>query len=402
MNKFYITFTSCDKVRLDCEKIKNYLTANKLELASSPKNADYLFISTCGLTKTHEDLSINKILQFEKFNGKVIVCGCLPSMNLKRIRKIFNGKCITTKDIDKIDELFPDFKVKFNDISSVNKIFVETNRQKIKQKLQKLNLFYLLKFLNKCSPFDKINRKINMLLPFIIDFNNNFFALRISSGCLGNCTYCNIKKAIGKLRSKPTHLILEEVRRGLLDKQYILSIISSDTGSYGLDIGSNLPRLLNAILSEDKRIVIDFLPSLHPMWICHYKSELIRLVKTKRIRSFLTPFQSGSERILKLMNRYTDLNEFKSTLNEMKNIYPSLRLRTQVIVGFPTETEKDFQDTINFIKECNFDEVDVLPYHETAVTDSAKIKPKVSADVISNRLESIRLPNNVIVHICQP
>ena len=398
--KFYITFTGCARRQLDCERIKNYLIANRLELADSPKNADYLFISTCGLTKSHKDMSINRILHFKKFNGEIIVCGCLPSMDIKRIKKVFRGEIISTKDIGRIDEIFPYFQVKFKDIPDANKAFVETNKQKIKQKLQKLDLFYLLKFLNMALPFDKIKRKINMLLPFIIDFNNNLLTLRISSGCLGNCTYCNIKKAIGKLRSKPRSVILEEVRKGLLNKQHRINIISSDTGAYGADIGSNLPQLLNAIFAENKRISIEFIQDLNSTWVCRYRSDIIKLVGTKRIKGILTAVQSGSGRILKLMNRNIHSNEFKDTLKEMKRAYPNLRLRTQVIIGFPTETEQDFQDTMSFVKECKFDEVDVFRYYETDTTDSAKIEPKVPPEIIEHRIKRINLSKSTLVHIC--
>lgn len=190
-------------------------------------------------------------------------------------------------------------------------------------------------------------------MPNGIGFNNRFFTLRISEGCLGNCSYCTIKKAIGRLKSKPESVILTELKAALLKKQYHININSSDSGSYGLDIDSNLPKLLNAILNENKKIIIEYIQDLHPFWIIRYKEEMLRLVGTKRIKSILSAVQSWNKRILKLMNRYIDLEEFNEIMNRMKEIYPHLRLRTQVIVGFPTETEEEFEDTVAFIKKAS-------------------------------------------------
>ena len=100
------------------------------------------------------------------------------------------------------------------------------------------------------------------------------------------------------------------------------------------------------------------------------------------------------------MNRDVDLDEFKDVIKKMKKAYPGLRLGTQIIVGFPTETEKDFQDTLNFVEECQFDEVDIFRYYEVDTTDSAIINPKVPQEVIEERIKRINLPDNKTIHIC--
>lgn len=399
MKKFFINYTGCARRQLDCERLKNYFIANKFKLVNSPEEADYIFISTCGLTKLKENMSINKILESKKFNGEIIVCGCLPSMNMKRIKEVFDGKIINTKSLSEIDKFFPGFSIKFKDIPDPNKVFIYTNKQRILQFIQKSDIFYPVQFFNRILFFKKIRKKLLRYVPLAIDFNNNFLTLRISSGCLGNCSYCNIRKAIGNLKSKPLSVVLGELRNGISNKKNKINILSSDAGAYGLDIGSNLPQLLKAILAENENVSIEFIQDLHPYWICRYKSQLIELIKTKRIKSILTAVQSGSERILKLMKRSTNLSKFKETLIEMKRAYPSLRLRTQIIVGFPTETEQDFQDTINFVKDCQFDEVGVFCYHETETQDSVKIEPKIPPSVIEDRIDRINLPNRVIVHI---
>lgn len=404
MKYFFIASIGCFSRHLDCERIKNYFIANKVEPTTIPENADYLYISTCGLTKLHEDLSIDDILRFKRFHGQTIVGGCLPEMNAKRVASVFNGKIIGTKDLDRIDELFPEFSVKFKDTPDGNKICLTGQDKKVnglERKFKEIDLYRFYKFLNI---FKEIRKKFLAQKPValsgsspavmpqmpIIDLNNNLFSLRISSGCSGGCSYCNIKRAIGNLRSKPVSVILEELRKGLRNKQYKFNIISSDTGAYGLDINSNLPQLLKVILGEDKRIVVEYLGNMNPTWMCRYKNELLSLFRTKKIKSMSTAIQSGSQRILKLMRRDTNIDEFTSVIKELKKVYPSLRIRTQIIVGFPTETEQDVQDTINCIKECSFDEVDVFHYYETEIMDSVKIAPKISHESIVARMQRIR------------
>jgi len=422
MKKFFITCVGCARRRMDCERIKNYLIENHLEMADSPEKADLLFVSTCGLTKHFEDKSISKIMKSKNLAGETIVYGCMPLMNGERIKSVFNGKIINTKDISNIDQIFHNFEVKFKDLHDANKEFVESEfqkhihlKQRIEQKIKSYDLYYPCMLFNIIFMFsEKCRSRINRLLPsiltrphiknpptFIVDSNNDFFKLRISRGCAGNCSYCTIKYAIGKLRSKPITELLKELRKGMPIKQYKINIISSDTGSYGIDINSNLPELLQAILDEDERITIEFIQDLHAKWVCRYKSELTDLVNTRRIKSMLIAIQSGSERILKLMNRNTDINEFKNVIREMKKLYPSLRLRTQVIVGFPSETEKDVQDTIALVNECRFDEIDIFQYVERSAMNSVKLKPKVPDEIIAERMVKIKknLPVRMISHL---
>ncbi|MDD5454644.1 MAG: radical SAM protein, partial [Candidatus Ratteibacteria bacterium] len=128
---------------------------------------------------------------------------------------------------------------------------------------------------------------------------------------------------------------------------------------------------------------------LNPAWICRYKEEMVELIKTKHIKSILTPIQSGNERILKLMNRPMNLQEFKQTINHMKQLCPHLRVRTQVIVGFPTETEDEFEDTVAILKTCPFDEVDIFAYYEVGGSAAEKITPKVPPDIIVKRVKKL-------------
>ena len=107
MQTFFVEYVGCSRRSLDCERTKNYLLGNGFTQIGSPKKADYSFIFTCGFHKSKEDDSITLIKKCKKGKGELIVCGCLPIMNPVRLKKVFGGITIATKDMDTIDELFP-------------------------------------------------------------------------------------------------------------------------------------------------------------------------------------------------------------------------------------------------------------------------------------------------------
>lgn len=407
METFYIAFMGCPKRRLDCERIKNFFIANGLEQVAASEKADYIIISTCGLSEFHENECINLIRKAKRDQGRAIVYGCMPSMNPEKIQRFFDGTIVHTKEIEEFDKIFPHFAVKLADVPDANIQFEEMKKspkERVKAELRKLDLYYPLKLYNVCLTLaERLREKVGTIKPGLfpnplihripllaVSPFKSRFSLRISDGCMGNCSYCSIRTAIGRLRSKPIPQILEEMKQGLTKGEYTINIISSDTGSYGMDIGSNLPELLRAILGLNEKIVIDFMEDVHPIWICRYRSELIEVIKTGRVKSILTAVQSGSERILKLMNRGTNIENYIRVINTMKEAHPSLRMRTQIISGFPTETEQDFQDTVDLLRRCNFDEVDIFQYFETARMASSKITPKVPQEVAVDRMRRLQ------------
>ncbi|MFC1853691.1 radical SAM protein [candidate division CSSED10-310 bacterium] len=417
MKTFYISHVGCSKRLLDCERIKNYLHANSMREVETPEKADYIIVSTCGLSEFHEKESIYLITEANKKQATTIVYGCMPAMNQERIEKVFDGPIIVTKDLEKFDQLWDDAEVKFSDLPDANFFFQVPNlsfKEKLKKKLQRIDLLYPLKLYNLLlSQAERMRRGIKTIFPkllssplitrvplYVVESNEKYFTVRVSDGCLGKCSYCSIREAIGRLKSKPIPEILAELEKAVNTGHHKVSLLSSDTGSYGQDINSTLPELLQSILEYDRRITIDYIEDIHPVWIVRYQHELTALIKTKRIKSFTTAIQSGSKRILKLMNRDPHIERYFEALKMMKHAYPRLRLRTFVIIGFPTETEQDFEATLDFLNKCRFDEVDIFQYYETKNMDSASILPKVPLDVIMDRIRRVQenLANLTITH----
>lgn len=414
---FTIIFLGCARRQLDCERIRAYFVANGLEWVEDPERADVIVVSTCGLSKEYEDRCLEFLQRALRCRGEVVLYGCLPSMNGDRVKDVFGGKVVTTRRIERFDAAFPDLPVPMHHVPDANTGFMPNSNGPLgalKRRLKRLDLYHPIRLahvirrgfepiateLRRAMPGLVPASLVSPTLPFAIDFNNELFTLRVSEGCGGHCSYCTIRRAIGGHRSKPLDELLGELQRGIDGGARRVNVVSSDTGSWGTDRGETLPQLLRAILAEDERLGIQFIQDLHPSWICRYGPELADLVATGRIRSILTAVQSGSERILSLMRRPTDLALFRRTIRALRKADPRLRLRTQIIVGFPSETEEDVRATAALLRDCRFDEVDVFTYFETPAMPSAEIQPKVTRDASAERAKSLgrKLSRGVVLH----
>ena len=414
---FTILFLGCARRQLDCERIRSYFAANGLQWVEDPERADVIVVSSCGLSKEFEDRCLDFLRRALRCRGEVVLYGCLPSMNPERVDGVFDGKIVNTRTIDKFDAEFPGLPVPMREIPDANRAFAPAPGSSVgalKRRLKRFDLYHPVRLahviwrgigpiaaeLHKTLPWLVPAGLVSPALPFAIDFNNELFTLRIAEGCRGKCSYCTIRRAIGGLESKPLDDLLVELRSGLREGARRINVISSDTGSWGTDRGETLPELLRAVLAEDENLVIQFIQDLHPSWICRYGPELEELVATGRIRSILTAVQSGSERVLSLMRRPTDLALFRRTLKALRRASPRLRLRTQIIVGFPSETEEDLRETMALVRACRFDEVDVFTYFETPSMASAKIQPKVTGDASAARAKLLAgaVSRGVVLH----
>ena len=257
--------------------------------------------------------------------------------------------------MDMFDSLFPDFKVRFRDVPDPNKQFGE--KEGI---IERISLF----------PRKKKTARI-----------------RISWGCNQNCAYCARSRAIGKLKSKPMRVLRDEYERLLRDGYRNFIFISANPGEYGMDIGSSLTRLMESFDEIDSGLDVKWdIRELSPVSVISHRKKLGDEIKKGKIPSLQCTIQSGSERILKLMKRYSDVKEIQSTLDDFRKLNKDLILRTHVIVGFPSETDEDFETTLVVLKKVGFNHVTLFPYYDAPETISSRMKKKVSAEVVNKRI----------------
>jgi len=206
---------------------------------------------------------------------------------------------------------------------------------------------------------------------------------------LGNCSYCGIKNAIGTLKSKPIKECLAEFKKGLSRGYKSFILLADDLGAYGLDIGTTFPALLKEFLKIEGNYKI-YLFEMHPRWVIKYLDDLVFAVKTGNVDEIMCPVQSGSDKILKSMNRFHKAEEIKSALRELRKANPGLKIFTHILIGFPGETEEDFDKTIKLLKDVNFDYTSLYPYSERPNAPAISFPNKVSRQIIEKRIKKAK------------
>lgn len=314
------------------------------------KNAHLIVINTCGVkeqteTKIYKYISDNlKVFK----NKEIIVTGCLVDINSKKLKELLpKAKMFKVKDKEK-----------------------------------------LLKYL------DKLRSKQEKPKPEITK------AIIIANGCLGNCAYCAVKFARGKLKSKSVKEIKEEIKEAVNNNTKEILLTAQDTGCYGLDIKTNISSLLKEVI----KIPGDFKIRLgmgNPQHFKKYKKEIAEIFKSEKMYGFLhVPIQSGSDSVLKKMNRYYTKKEYLDLINYFRKNIKDVTIATDVIVGFPTETEKDFLKTIEVIKKCKFDIVNISRFGQRKGIEANNYKDlngrikKERSRVVTKLCFEIALENN--------
>jgi len=378
--KYSIINIGCSRRGLDCQRIKEFLDKNNFSESGNYRKADLVILSTCGINKHFEDKA-KKYLN--KINKDIIIYGCLPATNPDMLKNLAHvRKIIISKDIQKFQSVFKNSPVKFQDIPDPNKIYA---RYSVPKLLKEAASSALLKI-------PSVKRHLGT-----IDIGKNTLKLRISWGCSGNCSFCSIKRAIGPLKSKKINEILAEIKYADQNK-YTIDLLSSDSGSYGLDMHSTIINLITTILKKEPRIAINYIQDLNPHWLIKFNKQFLELVRQKKIKSLLVPIQSGSKRVLSLMNRDTNIEDLPHIINHFRTA--DFRIKTQIIVGFPTESVQEFSETVALINKAKFDEVDVFRYHETEMTPSRNIFPKIPGSEAERRIKyltnNIRIKANIL------
>lgn len=349
--RVFIYNIGCGLRGLDGARLENYFQLNGCIAIEDPRNADINILVTCAYKKSMEDECFKLIKKLLGYRGKVVVSGCLSEICPTRFKKEFDGAVLSPKNLDQIDNFFPSFKIKFKEVPDANVL---------------LPVFGISK--------DKVGA-----LPPVI---------RIAYGCLGQCTYCAIRFAVGKLRSKPI-TVCEKEYKALLEKGHKCFFINSeDVGSYGLDIGSSFPELLEKLNQADRRSDIHWkLFTFNPNNLIRYKDELLDYVRMGKIIDIQSDIQSGNQRILNLMNRQYEIVKVVEGFLKLRKANPNIYLRTICMVGFPSETEEEFLDTLSITKQLDLDYILIIPYSDRELTPSSKMPNKIPLGTVKKRME---------------
>ncbi len=347
----------CSKNLVDTEMTIGIFKEQNHEIVSNVEDAEVIVINTCGFIESAKQEAINTILEMAEYKeiGKckyLIVMGCLVERYLNKLKKL----------LPEVD-LFIPIKEYNNIGTKIQELITNT-----KPVLPVCNLEYL-------------NR--------VISTGTTTAYLKIAEGCSNRCTYCAIPYIRGNYISREFEEIVNEAKE-LAKKGYKeIILIAQDTTKYGLDIygKTRLAELLEELCKIKEFKWIRFLYA-YPESIT---DELIQVVKNndKICKYFDIPIQHISDSVLKRMNRRSTSKQIEELLEKIKKEIPNVILRTSLIVGFPGETEEDFEKLYKFVEKGYFDKLGVFKYSKEDGTPAAKLKEQVHYKIKEVRYKKI-------------
>ena len=382
----------CEPNLLGFSMINRYIIENGHRIVKDSSEADFIIINSCAFTKIREDRSAFLFREHYSKKGKkaaIIMFGCIVKINKDLINSL-DLIPIDFSEGDKFDKIFYQ-KAKFEAI----KPYCDTNKLEkqifSKTSIQPSRIVPIL-FSRIMLPFSK---KFKFYYQKIIDnlIIRNKILIEISKGCKSNCKYCVIKKTRGNLCSRQINDIIEDIKK-LYDPTKELFLVADDCTSYGLDIETNLIGLISEIKKKFPELKIN-LDNLNPYWLEKYPDEYIKLFSENNISFATIPIQSGSNRIIKDMNRNYDIKTTLNIVKKIKKVSPKTAVYTHYIICYPNETFIDFLKSI--YSSLFFDLSIVFSYSESKDSKSSGLSDNRSKFTKIYRPAFFMLLQNFIV-----
>ena len=357
--KLYFVSLGCDKNLVDSEHMLADIQT-EYEIIDDPEEADIAIVNTCAFIKDAKEESINTILELAE----------LKKENLKYL--IITG-CLAQRYYNDLKELIPEIDG-FLGISAFSNILDDLKRISDKEK------FFDIPNINE-EQHASGKRFLNP--PF------HFSYLKIAEGCDKKCTYCSIPSIRGSYRSIPMEELVKEAE--YLAENYVkeLILVAQETTVYGVDLYGK--KSLTELVEKLSRIEgIEWIRLMY----CYPEEiddDLIKLIKNnKKVVHYLDiPIQHASDRILQKMGRRTSQKDIVNLIKKLRKQIPDISLRTSLITGFPTETEEEFEELCDFVKEIRFDRLGVFTYSKEENTPAASFKPQIKESIKKQRQKAI-------------
>lgn len=349
----------CKVNHYETEAIWQLFKENGYERKDFETRADVYIINTCTVTNTGDKKSRQIIRRAVRKNPDAVICvtGCYAQTSPAEILAIPGVDIVIgTQDRAKVLDFIEQYKEERQPINAVGNIM-------------------------KNRVFEEMD------VPSFTDRTRA--SLKIQEGCNNFCTFCIIPWARGLMRSRDPQEVIHQAQQ-LVDAGYKEIVLTGiHTGGYGSDLKdynlANLLRDLEANVKGLKRVRISSIEA------SQITDEVIEVINDSKIvvRHLHIPLQSGSDSVLKRMRRKYSMEFFAQRLNRLKEALPGLAVTSDVIVGFPGETEEEFMETYNFIKEHKFSELHVFPYSKRTGTPAARMEDQVDEEVKNDRVHRL-------------
>ena len=388
MKKACVLTNGCPENQLDSARVKTYFEENGWQIVDNVKDADLILFNACGLTESSALNSIHSIRNIKKQikdNQRLIVWGCLPKIDPEMLFQTHQGLSFGEREVHKLDEIINATK-SINEVT-VNEICQPVHKEGTWHRLTKIDRLPVT-FVNLL--YQRLTKK-----DLYRSSDSSIFYIKITTGCLGNCSYCAVKKSRGNIKSKPIGDVMDEFKAGLSLGFKEFSLMGTDLGPYGRDLGYNLADLITKMVNEKGDFKIG-LRNIHPLFLKQMINDLVPAFATGKIWYTGVAVESGSDRILKLMKRGYSVGDFKEGIQRLKKAHPDLFISTQIMVNFPTETENDFAESTNLLEESNFDFTEIYSFSPRPGTSAADMEGRVPGRVAYFR--ELRMVTKALSH----
>lgn len=340
MVRVYIETYGCTMNQADSDIMRGII-ARKFELADTIDDADIVVINSCGVIEFTERKIIKRALDLKAKGKKIVMAGCLPRISTKKVEAIADAM-LSPDNIHKIDLAIE------SALSGRKLVLIGKNSGVDKSKLHDV----------KCRLRE-----------------NAIAIVSISEGCVGRCSFCATRFARGRLRSFSLESVVEEVKQCVRMGFREIQLTSQDTGAYGLDKGKlMLPDLLNAIseIEGEFRVRVGMMNPHHAVKML---DDLIEAYRNEKIYKFIhVPVQSGDNEVLRDMRRFHTVEDYIEVVSAFRREFDDVMVSTDIIVGYPTETDEAFWKSYELLKETEPDIVNITRFSKRPFTPASKLR----------------------------
>lgn len=366
-NKIFFISLGCPRNLVDSEVMLGILLKAGYEASPQLEEADYIVINTCGFleaSRNESSQTIEETLANKKKGAKLIVTGCMVQTHSDKL----------TQNFPKIDYLLGS-----GDVEGILKAVESTQQGQM---------------ITKARSYLEAGE-----VPRQVSTPKHYAYLKIAEGCRKKCAYCIIPNIKGPLKSKPKEQILKEFNILLNQGAKEIILIAQDLGDYGKDMGSkNLAAFID-LIKEMLKVKKDFWLRLLYLYPDEITDELIELMKSdKRICPYLDmPIQHINNTVLKSMRRLTTKEEIIHIITKLRHEVPHVVIRTSLIVGFPGETEEQFEELVEFVKEHPLDNIGIFKYSREPQSSSYDMPDQIPEEIKEKRYHKLMQVQKKIV-----
>ena len=357
MAKIFVEAYGCSASFSDSEMISGLILNGGHTLVDNSSESDLNIVVTCSVKDATANKMIHRIKSLK--TKPLVVAGCLPKAEKSTVEKFSEnasmlGPNSLGKALQVIDSTLKGTKLVALEDSDLSKVGL---------------------------PKVRLNPVVGIV--------------EIASGCMSECTFCQTKLSKGDLTSYRIGDIVRQIETEINDGCKEIWLTSTDNGCYGFDINTDLPSLIDTVVEipHDFRVRVGM---MNPMYMARIRENLIRSFESDKVYKFLhIPVQSGSNAVLNDMKRGHTMETFRDVVKKARDRFPEFTISTDVIVGFPSETQEDFEKTVNLLKETRPDVVNLSKYSARPGTEAAEWEQIDVSEVKKRSKEIFELVNQI-------